>query len=549
MTNADRWWDDAAIYQVYLRSFADSDGDGIGDLRGLAARLEHIADLGVDGIWLNPCYTSPQRDHGYDISDYTSIDPTNGTLADFDALVAQAHDLGLKVLLDMVANHCSSDHPWFRAALAGPPGSAERERFLFRDGQGSEGASPPNDWESVFGGPAWTRVTTSDGSPGQWYLHLFDPTQPDFNWRSTEVAEMFVDVLRFWFNRGIDGFRLDVAHGLVKHPDLLDWPAGEDGVVTYNAHMWNQPEVHQIYRQWRTLADSYHGVRDVMLIGEVWVPDPSHLAQYVSPDELHQAFYFGLLGRPWQMPAYREAIARGLETCGPMPTWTLANHDVPRAVTRLGTSPIDSPDTGSDLIAAARLRGAVDLVEGDRRARAALLLVLALPGSVYLYQGEELGLPEVLELPDGARLDPIWFRSGGTEVGRDGCRVPLPWEAEQETFGFSPDNAPLPPWLPQPPWFAGYAVDTQQTDEDSFLTLNRQALNLRRPLWAQPRSPLTWLETGNAGVLAFARGAAVCVTNFSTRPYNLPSQWGTVSLSSVAMEATALPMSSTAWLA
>jgi alpha-glucosidase len=544
----DAWWDDAVIYQVYLRSFADSDGDGIGDLNGLSRRLDHIADLGVDGIWLNPCYPSPQRDHGYDIADYKSIDSTYGTLADFDTLVAQAHGLGLKVLLDMVANHCSSDHPWFQSALTAAPESGERERFLFREGRGRDGDEPPNDWGSVFGGPAWTRVIEPDGTQGQWYLHLFDPTQPDFNWRNAEIAEMFEGVLRFLFDRGIDGFRLDVAHGLVKHPDLADWPVGGDGVLAYNAHMWNQPEVHHVYRAWRSLAESYGGERSLMFIGEVWVPSPSDLAQYLRPDELHQAFSFDLLGQPWLVTAYRDAIKQGLDTCGPTPTWTMANHDVHRTVTRLGTTTAEPVNTGSDIIAASRLRGSVDLVAGDLRARAALLLLLALPGSVYLYQGEELGLPEVLDLPDDARQDPIWLRSGGAEPGRDGCRVPLPWETVAETYGFSPADAALPPWLPQPEWFHRYAVDAQHNDRDSFLTLNRRALTLRRALWNQRLSPLTWLETGRDDLLAFARGAAVCVTNFGSAQYRLPANWGSVSLSSVDLQGEALPSNSSAWL-
>jgi alpha-glucosidase len=522
------WWQDAVIYQVYLRSFADANGDGIGDLTGLAHRLPYIASLGVDGIWLNPCYPSPQRDHGYDIADYVDVEPAYGTLKEFDALVEQAHGLGLKVLLDMVANHCSSEHEWFQKALVSPPGSPERARFLFRDGRGPCGVEPPNDWQSVFGGPAWTRVLEPDGKPGQWYLHLFDPGQPDFDWRNADVQHMFEEVLRFWFDRGVDGFRLDVAHGLVKHPELADWP---DADASYNRHMWDRPEVHDIYRRWRSIADEYAGRgRDVVFVAEVWVPEADRLARYVRPDELHQAFYFDLLGLRWEAADFQAAIARGIETCGPMPTWTLANHDVHRTVTRLGTTPAERVDTGADLVAAARVRGEVDLEVGDRRARAALLLSLALPGAVYLYQGEELGLPEVLHLPDDARQDPIWHRSAGTEPGRDGCRVPLPWRQGEAAFGFSPPGAPEP-WLPQPEWFASYAVDAQDGVVGSFLTLSRKALGLRQPLWGGIEQ-IDWLTPVREPMLAFARGRSVCVVNFSDSAVELPTEWGDLSLCS-----------------
>ena len=539
------WWRTAVVYQVYLRSFADSDGDGIGDLNGLRSRLDHIRALGVDAVWLNPCYPSPQRDHGYDIADYMDIDPAYGTLADFDALVADAHNRGLRVLMDLVANHCSSEHPWFRQALRTRPGSGARARFLFRDGRGPGGSLPPNDWQSVFGGPAWTRIVEADGQPGQWYLHLFDATQPDFDWRHPQVRALFEDVLRFWFGRGIDGFRLDVAHGLLKHPALPDWPAGPDGTLGYNIFMWNQPEVHHIYRDWRRLADTYP--TRPSFIGEVWVPTAGDLAQYTRADELHQTFYFDLLAAPWNARAYREAIGRGLTHCGPAPTWTLANHDVPRTVTRLGTTHPAEAETGFDVLAAARRRGEVDLDLGDRRARAAVLLSLALPGSVYLYQGEELGLPEVLDFPEGTRQDPIWHRSGGLEPGRDGCRVPLPWTRATPTLGFSPPDAVVPPWLPQPAWYAGYTIEEQEEDALSFLSLNRRALTLRRELW-NSAAPLTWLRTGHPDTVAFARGPAVCVTNFGPETVAAPAEWGQVRLASTKTSGRFVPPDCTAWL-
>ncbi|RZS90332.1 alpha-glucosidase [Motilibacter rhizosphaerae] len=552
------WWRDAVIYQVYVRSFADADGDGIGDLAGLRARLDHVARLGVDGIWLNPHYSSPQRDHGYDIADYFAVEPAYGDLDSFDALVADAHERGLKVLLDVVANHCSSDHPWFQEALAAAPGSPERARFVFRDGRGAGGELPPNNWQSIFGGPAWTRVPGPDGTPGQWYLHIFDSSQPDFDWRAPEVPAMFDEVLRFWFDRGIDGFRIDVGHGLYKHPELPDWPCAEDGhdcdPHDYNGHMWNQAEVHEVYRSWRALADSYSPDRELMYVGEVWVPQVDSLADYLRPDELHQAFFFDLLLQPWDGQAFRGAITRGVEQAaatGAPVTWTLSNHDVPRTVTRYGITRDPAATTSqADPIKAARARGAVDVEKGSARARAAVLLQLALPGAVYLYAGEELGLPEVTDLPDEARQDPAFFRTGGEEVGRDGCRVPLPWTEDRPGFGFSlagGADGPAEPWLPQPDWFGKYAVSALEEDRSSVLHLYRDALAQRRGLFAAAE-PLVWLETGSPDVLAFERGAARCVVNTGSAPYVLPEGLGDVVLASAGLSGRELPVDAAVWL-
>lgn len=517
------WWHDATVYQLYLRSFADSDGDGVGDLAGLRSRIPYLRALGVDAVWLNPCYASPQRDHGYDIADYFRPDPAYGELADLAAFIDEAHAAGIRVLMDMVANHCSDEHPWFREALAADAGSPERARFLFRDGRGADGDLPPNNWQSVFGGPAWTRVPDADGRPGQWYFHAFDASQPDFDWRNPEVHDYFAAVLRHWFDLGIDGFRIDVAHGLIKQDGLPDWPGADDGTGGHNAAMWDQPGVHEVYRRWRAIGDEYDPPR--YLVGEIWVPDLAALRRYLAPDELHQAFTFDLLVQPWEATRQRQAIERamtGALALGHPPAWTLSNHDVHRTVTRYGQEQFLGQPDATDMIAAARRRGPVDLERGIRRARAAAALQLALPGTVYLYQGEELGLPEVLDLPDHARQDPIWRRSGGRELGRDGCRVPLPWRRSGTSLGFGPD-AGAAPWLPQPPEFASFAVDAQEGDPGSMLELSRHLVRRRRSTF--DGDGLEWLDTGRDDVLAFRRGRGVCVVNFGATDIRLPDEW------------------------
>lgn len=532
------WWHDAVIYQVYLRSFADANGDGIGDLAGLTDRLDYLQRLGVDAIWLNPCYVSPQRDHGYDIEDYYAIDPVYGTADDLEALVESAHARGIRVLMDMVANHCSDRHQWFQDALAAVAGSAERSRFLFRDGRGVNGQLPPNNWQSVFGGSAWTRVPD-----GQWYFHAFDSSQPDFNWRNPEVVDYFDGVLRFWFDRGIDGFRIDVAHGLYKDAGLPD--AVGDG---HNYAMWDQPEVHEIYRRWRAIGQSYTPER--YFVGEIWVPTTQSMARYLLPDELHQAFTFDLLVQPWEASRMAAAIERALrqaEEVGGPPAWTLSNHDVHRPATRYGQHQhLDAP-LPTDMIAAARRRGDADLALGVRRAKAATMLQLALPGTVYLYQGEELGLPEVFDLPDAARQDPIWLRSQGAELGRDGCRVPLPWDAAAPTLGFSPTDAHSAPWLPQPAWFADYAARTQEGSPGSTLSLFRRAVAAKRGVFTG--TDVTWLATGPQ-LLAFRRGDAICAVNFGDTDLPLPREWAgePVLESENTGGASTIPANSAVWL-
>lgn len=520
------WWRDAVIYQVYPRSWADSDGDGIGDLPGITSHLDHLVDLGVDAVWLSPFYTSPQNDAGYDVADYRDVDPLFGTLADFDALVDRAHELGLRVIVDLVPNHSSSEHPWFRAALAAEPGSPERARYIFRDGRGENGELPPNNWQSNFGGPAWTRTTNPDGSPGQWYLHLFDETQPDFDWTNPEVQEEFRRILRFWLDRGVDGFRIDVAHGLHKAEGLPDAPEDYDLAVdpTGLQPMWDKPAVHEVYRDWRRIVEEYRVEgedADRILVAEAWVIPDEALAKYVRPDELHQSFNFGYLMTPWTPHAQRDAITRALAATaavGAPQTWVLSNHDVPRHATRLAY----------DIDRATRVRGIgpddpqPDPVLGLRRARAATAVMLALPGSAYLYQGEELGLPEHTTLPPEARQDPTFVRTRGEDVGRDGCRVPVPWHADKPAFGFSPTGRS---WLPQPEVYGDLAPNRQDGVAGSTLELYRTLLATRRH-YRLGRGELTWHDLGE-DVLAFTVACpghrrVQVITNFGAEPVELP---------------------------
>ncbi len=603
------WWRDAVIYQVYVRSFADSDGDGIGDLRGVRSRLPHLARLGVDAVWLTPFYVSPQADGGYDVADYRAVDPLFGDLADADELVRAAHALGLRVIVDVVPNHTSEQHPWFRAALAGEPGA--RERYLFRRGRGAEGELPPNDWESIFGGPAWTRV-----ADGEWYLHLFAPEQPDLDWTHPEVMAEFDSVLRFWLDLGVDGFRIDVAHGMVKADGLPDIGRGAQATLIGSEPLpfFDQDGVHAIHRAWRRLLDSYEGPRRRIGVAEAWAPTSERLALYVRPDELHQAFNFRFLTCPWDPEGMRTVIDESLAATtavGAPTTWVLSNHDVVRHVTRYGGGP-----------------------RGLARARAAALLMLALPGSAYLYQGEELGLPEVTDLPATARQDPAFRRGrrqpiptprpepdpqpapgtrpaaetrpvpeaapqtapqapettgpeagggvrpeagsgdgpeaesgGGGDPGlptapeaegqdglRDGCRVPIPWAGAEPPYGFGPAGS----WLPQPDGWAGLSVAAQTGDPHSTLELYRAALELRRALPglgapeaggpADPRG-MRW-QSAPEGVLLFTRPGFACTLNTRPDPVELPAP-GRPVLSSAPVETDGrtvrLPADSCTW--
>ncbi|OMC50247.1 alpha-amylase [Mycobacterium sp. IS-2888] len=516
------WWSSAVFYQVYPRSFADSDGDGVGDLDGVTARLGHLERLGVDAIWLNPVTVSPMADHGYDVADPRGIDPLFGGMAAIERLIAAAHGRGMKITMDVVPNHTSSAHPWFQAALAAGPATDARERYFFRDGRGAVGELPPNNWTSVFGGPAWTRVVEPDGNPGQWYLHLFDAEQPDLNWEHPDVFDDFEKTLRFWLERGVDGFRIDVAHGMAKPPGLPDSPDLEAKVLhhTDDDPRFNHPSVHEIHRDIRRVVNDYP---DAVTVGEVWVTDNVRWAEYLRPDELHLGFNFRLTKIDFDANEVRAAIENSLAATAienAIPTWTLSNHDVGREVTRYGGGEI-----------------------GLRRARAMAMVMLALPGAVFIYNGEELGLPDV-ELPDEVLQDPTWERSGHTERGRDKCRVPLPWSGDAPPFGFS-TNADT--WLPMPAEWAALTVEKQDADPGSTLSFFRRALELRRKRAEFDGGDIEWL-TAPRDALIFRRGGAgvVCALNAGRRPIALPP--GELILASAALDGGKLPPDCAAWV-
>ncbi|MER5387790.1 glycoside hydrolase family 13 protein [Saccharopolyspora sp. NPDC002686] len=532
------WWRNAAVYQIYPRSFADANGDGIGDLAGITSRIPYLRDLGIDAVWLSPFYPSALSDGGYDVDEYRDVDPRIGSLDDFDLIVSALHDAGLKIIVDIVPNHTSDRHAWFQEALAAGPGSPARDRYIFRGGKGEHGELPPADWQSKFGGPGWTRVPD-----GQWYLHTFAKEQPDLNWANREVRDDFLTTLAFWADRGVDGFRVDVAHYLTKAiPEVL--PSWEElrspGAYSEGFHpLVDRDEVHEIYAEWRALFNSYAPPRAA--VAEAWVPAHRRV-RYASPESLGQAFNFDLLSAGWDATEFRRIISDNLDLAarsGASSTWVFSSHDKVRHATRFG---LGTRTNGKAWL----LTGGTDPVEdrtlGLARARAATLLSLALPGSAYLYQGEELGLPEVAEIPDECRQDPAFYRNKGVEVGRDGCRVPLPWTPDGSSFGFGPGGA----HLPQPAWFAGYAVTIQDNDPDSTLNLYRRALDLRSRLRTQ--ESLEWLDLG-PHVVAFRRpNGWTSITNFGDETVVFDGGEQLLSSSATSEDGIVEP-STTAWFA
>jgi alpha-glucosidase len=537
-TNAADWWRTATVYQVYPRSFADSNADGIGDLGGLHSRLGYLADLGIDAIWLSPFYPSPLADGGYDITDYRDVDPRLGTLDDFDELTRDAHVLGLRIIVDIVPNHTSDQHPWFQQALASPPGSPARDRYIFRDGTGPDGAEPPSDWRSHFGGSAWERA-----ADGQWYCHLFAREQPDLNWDNQEIRDYFLDTLRFWADRGVDGFRIDVAHSLAKdlsHPlrsqGHLDQQLPLDGTDP----LYDRDEVHEIYRTWRKVFDEYDPPR--MAVAETWHPTSSRTYLYARPDELGQVFDFSLLKSTWDRNQFFTVISRSIDDhrdVGGGLTWVLSSHDVPRHPSRFALPADVHPDSW---LRSHGTEPAIDPERAVRRARAATLMMLALPGSAYLYQGEELGLLEVADLSTDILQDPVWERTGNTLKGRDGARVPIPWTRTGSSFGFGDDGS----WLPQPASFAEVSVEAQNGSSGSTLEMYRAALQLRRKLQTLDNS-LEWLDADDTSTLHFTRpNGWECIINLATTPTPLPR--GTVLLASGPLTGSDLPAETAVWL-
>jgi len=539
------WWRHALVYQVYPRSFSDADGDGIGDLRGVLDRVDHFVRLGVDAVWLSPFYPSALADGGYDVDDYRDVAPELGTLADFDALVHALHERGIGVIVDIVPNHSSDRHRDFLAALSAGPGSAERDRYLFRDGAGPDGELPPNDWQSFFGGPAWTRV-----QDGQWYLHLFTPQQPDWNWANADVRADFLRTLRFWGDRGVDGFRVDVAMCLAK--DLTEpYPTWDEvranlpepgGLGQANRFgdgrhpFLDRDELEEIYASWRDVFDSYDP--PLFAVGETWV-ESHRRARYANPAALGQAFNFDFLWNPWDPSSFRAVVEENLRLAadaGSTSTWVLSNHDIIRHPTRYADSAVPP---------SVRINAAIPLspaarAQGIRRGTAATMLAFALPGSAYMYQGEELGLHEVVDIPETSAQDPQARVVDGFFATRDGSRVPLPWTSEPPFYGFSSSAS----HLPQPAWFAEASAAAQWEDPASTLALYARALELRRRLSSD--DALEWLEMGES-VVAFRRSNGwTSITNFGCEEVLLPP--GRVLLSSVPVHRGLLPVDATAWM-
>lgn len=552
------WWRHAVTYQIYPRSFADANADGTGDVRGMIDKLPYLKDLGVDAVWVSPWYPSPLWDGGYDVADYCDIEPDFGTLADADEFIAKAHELGIRVLIDIVPNHCSIDHPWFQEALAAAPGSPERDRFIFRDGIGADGNQPPTNWGAGFGGSAWERTTNPDGTPGQFYLHMFAPEQPDWNWTNPEVIGEFDRILRFWFDRGIDGFRIDVADSMFLADEWVDTPVDpKTGYGSWlkdpGSPLWNQPQLAGLQRRWRAIANSYEhtelGAR--IFVAEAYLP-LDEMVRYVEHDRLNTTFNFEFLSCEWQADSLRHVIddsIRGHDLVGAPTTWVLENHDNVRVATRYGRSITGRQFPHSKAEDERRWQlleadSTSDITLGRRRARAAAALMLALPGGAYVYQGQELGLDEIDDLPEEALQDPTWLRSGHTIRGRDGCRVPMPWSGSKAPYGFGSDASQT--WLPMPEHWAPLTAEAQDADASSTLSLFRTMLRLRHEIDELGDGRLVWHDSAPE-VLDFSREPGFrCVVNLSSEPVELPA--GELLVCTEELLDGRLPTDATAWL-
>ena len=556
-TNDADWWRRAVVYQIYPKSFADGNGDGIGDLPGAISRLDYLRALGIDAVWFSPIFPSPQCDGGYDVSDYRDIDPMFGSITDAETLIREAHARQIRVILDIVPNHTSSKHRFFQEALSTLPGSPAWARYHCVRGRGEKGELPPNNWQSIFGGLAWTPLLASPdgkstivgdasataGTPtGWWFLHLFDTHQPDVNWDHPDIVREFDDTLRFWFDRGVDGIRIDVAQGMIKqrgYPDVLD--SKDPALLDPHAKPYfDQPEVHEVYRRWRKIADSYDPPR--VFVAEAWLDTPEKRARYLRADELHTGFNFDLLTAEWDGNKWRDIIDSSMAAdalVGAPTTWVTENHDVRRSPTRYGGRVVHREVASPAQVALGRVR-----------AVAAMYTILALPGTTYLFNGQELGLEEVIDLDDAEREDPHFHRTKGEHLGRDGCRVPMPWRASGTNFGFSPSNAKKS-WLTQPVSWSALSVEAQEGDRGSTLNRVRAATAVRRTQPALQRGSFEWVrEMCVDGVVAFRRAVAgspsvVCVANMSAKPTS--PVVGTVLCSSNEVSGGIVPPDTTAW--
>ena len=557
MKKNENWWRQAAIYQIYPRSFKDSNADGIGDIKGITSKIDYLKSLSLDAVWLSPFYPSELADGGYDVADYRNVDPRLGTLKDFDKMLKSLHKADISVFVDIVPNHSSNMHPWFQEALKSEPGSPARNRYIFRDGRGKNGEIAPSDEISHFAPSAWTRTTNADGTPGQWYMHLFAPEQPDFNWDNREVQLDFLKTLRFWADRGVDGFRVDVAHAMKKDFKRLHiakksmnaFKIAQDGTDI----LFDRNETHEIFREWRKVFNVYNPPR--VAVAEAYVQAKRRML-YARPDELGQAFNFDLLGEDFDARRFKKVISDNIRLAkseGSSSTWVLDNHDRVRHATRYGLP--KKPNFIEWLLTDGK-SAKLDRALGLARANAATMMLLALPGCTYIYQGEELGLFEVEDIPEKDLQDPMWFRnvvpqmvkgkvSGlaliHTDKGRDGCRVPLPWDSTKPSFGFGQEKS----HLPQPQWFANHAVDKQDGIKGSTLSLYREALALRKKL--QTSEELEWIPTTNPEVIHFIRpNGWQCIMNFNTKSYKLPA--GKVVLSSAPIVGGKIGANTTVWL-
>ena len=484
------WWQNAAVYQIYPRSFCDSNGDLIGDLPGIQSKIEYLTELGIDAIWISPFYPSPLIDGGYDISDPRNVAEQLGGLAAFDELVQTADSQGIKVIIDLVPNHFSSQHKWFLEALNCPPGGNARSRFHFQNGKGEHGELPPNNWISLFGGPAWTQTNEVDGKPGQWYLHLFDKSQPDLNWTNPEVSSDFEQTIRFWLDRGVSGFRVDVALGLFKDMSYADDPNPQGRVDAIRLDLYDpsdrqtseqtrrhliespifdRDEVHDVYQNWQKIFQEYS--QEILGVAEAWAYPTSRAMRYAK--SLGQVFNFDFMVMPFNDQVLCDSIKQILKdslSYETSPTWVLSNHDASRVVSRYGGGEV-----------------------GLTKARSMALLAHFLPGSIYVYQGEELGLEDVHIAPE-QRKDPIWINSDRTQIGREGARAPIPWQL----------------------------VESQKAEPLSTLKMYQSLLHLRK-------TRAEWLGgieatdvKSNAGLLTVTRDLLKCLVNLTNSQMSIP---------------------------